>query len=160
MIKKKKAKLSAYKPRLIALLKRPGGITAEQATMAAEANLETIRRQSLIELDKVIARLLDMREGLRTDPSPTQTEQLYALAGTITGIAGSFGLVDVQAAAASLCELIDELDLQKRDNFEAIDVHLRGLRLLRMPEQEASPADGAVILSGLADVVKTIAKRA
>ncbi|MHB8286615.1 MAG: hypothetical protein ACYDD1_18330 [Caulobacteraceae bacterium] len=159
--KKKKAKVYAYKPRLIALLKRPGGITAEQAATAATANLAAIRRDSLAELDKVVARLLDMREALKTDPSASRTDRLHGLAATVISIAGSFELADVQAAAASLCALIDELDNQKRTNFEAVDVHLRGLQMLRTPGQETSPQDAAAILAGLADVVKAVsAKRA
>jgi chemotaxis protein histidine kinase CheA len=157
----KKAKLSAYRPRLISLLKRPGGVTAEQATRAAQDNLETIRRQSLAELDKVVAKLAGMRETLRTEPSAAHTDQIYGLAGAVIGIAGAFGLSEVQAAASSLCELIDELDLQKRSNFEAIDVHLRGLQLLRTPGQEMSPDEAAAVVAGLIDVVKTVgAKRA
>ncbi len=159
--KKRKAKIYLYKPRLIELLKRPGGITAEQATTAANANLATIRRASLAELDKVVARLLDLREALRTDPSPALTDRLHALAGTVTSIAGSFGLADVQAAATSLGELIDELDNQKRTSFEAVDVHLRGLQMLRTPGLDATPQDAAAILAGLAEVVKAVsAKRA
>lgn len=158
---KKKAKLSAYKPRLVSLLKRPGGVTAEQATKAAQDNLGGIRRQSLIELDKVVAELTGMREALRTEPFAAQTDRLYALAGTVAGIAGAFGLGDVQAAASSLCELIDELDMQKRSSFEAVDVHLRGLQLLRTPGQEMSADEAAAILVGLSDVVKAVgAKRA
>jgi chemotaxis protein histidine kinase CheA len=158
-VRKKKPKIFAYAPRLIALLKRPGGLTAEQATAAANANLATIRSQSLMELDKVIARIVDMRDALRADPSPAQTDKLYGLAGTVIGIAGAFGLADVQAAAASLCELIDELDLQKRSNFDAIDVHLQGLKMLRMPGQAATPQDAAAILAGLTDVVRTVAAK-
>jgi chemotaxis protein histidine kinase CheA len=157
--KKKKPKIFAYAPRLIALLKRPGGITVEQATAAANANLETIRRQSLVELDKVIARIVAMREPLRDAPSPELTDKLYGLAGTVIGIAGSFGLDEVQAAAASMCELIDELDLQKRVAFEAVDVHLRGLQILRSPGQETSPQNAAAVLAGLAEVVRAVSSK-
>ncbi len=158
---KRKAKLSAYKPRLASLLKRPGGVTAEQATKAAQDNLGSIRQQSLIELDKTVAELAGMREALKTEPFAAQADHLYALAGTVAGIAGAFGLSDVQAAASSLCELIDELDVQRRSSFEAIDVHLRGLQLLRTPGQEMSPGEAAAILAGLSDVVKTVvAKKA
>lgn len=155
--KTKKVKIFAYAPRLIALLKRPGGLTVEQATVAANANLQTIRGQSLAELDKVITRIVDLRETLRVEPSPAHIDSLYTLAGTVIGIAGAFGLTDVQAAAASLCELIDELELQKRTNFKAIDVHLQGLKMLSMSGAAVSPQDTAAVLSGLAEVVGAVA---
>lgn len=151
-----KAKLFTYAPRLIAMLQRPGGVTVEEATRAADANLTTIRRQSLAELDRVIARMQAMGETLTARPSAEQTGKLYALASTVTGIAGAFTLTRVQAAACSLCELLDELNGQGRWNFEAVEVHLHGLQKLHAPEPGATDEDLDRVLSGLAEVVKAV----
>jgi hypothetical protein len=144
--------------RLASILRRPGGLTADQAIAAASRRLESVRDTCLAALDEKIDALA------AEPPTPESRGRLYALATEVFGLAGTFGVTELSQAAQSLCLLLANLeesgDLPAAYDGKLADsmrVHIDALRTLRRPELAGDAAARAAVVQGLRKVASRTA---
>lgn len=147
--------------RLRSALRRPGGLTADEAIARAKERLRTIRESSIEALDEKIETL-----GGQV-ASGSSIDELYFGASEIYGIAGSFGLKHVTLAAESLCDLLSDEEMEEdasqppsRPMIAAIGVHIDAFKALRALEGVSDPKPSDELIAGLKKVVAfTLANR-
>jgi hypothetical protein len=122
------------KLRLTELLKQAGGLAVADALANAEAGLQTIRPTCLAELKELLeqAETCLAATGDRYDEDGVNS--LYRLA--VHGIGGGelCKAPHVDAALASLCDLLDAFRTTGAYEREAVAVHLQAWRLLMSPD--------------------------
>lgn len=136
-------------------LRRPGGITAEEAIARAKRNLETIRESSVETLHAQIDSLSALVSSGAT------VNDIYFTASEIFGIAGTFGLKHIMLAAESLCDLLSNEELPEetkaaapsRTMLAAINVHVDAFRVLRVLESAPDNSAAEQLIAGLQRVV-------
>ncbi|MGR4864943.1 chemotaxis protein CheE [Caulobacter sp. LARHSG274] len=133
--------------RLSALVKAGGGKLAKDALAAADAAMEPLRAPSLAVLDAALAEI-DRRFG-QSAASARNAEAhatLYALALRIIDVSGFLPGSCVDQAAISLCALVDGCAEAGVWRWDAVDVHIHALRLLRTsgltPDQRRAVIQG------------------
>lgn len=133
--------------RLSGLIKASGGKMAKDALAAADAALEPLRAPSLAVLDAALAEI-DGRFGrpaAATRDAETY-QDLYALALRVIDVSGFLPASSVDQAAISFCALVDNCAEAGAWRWDAIDVHINALRLLRAgglgPDQRRAVIDG------------------
>jgi hypothetical protein len=118
--------------RLSMLVKASGGVMAKDALVAADAALEPLRAESLAVLDAALAEI-EARFG--RPAAATRASQayrdLYALALRIIDVSGFLPGSCVDQAAISFCALVDNCAEADAWRWDAVDVHINALRLLR-----------------------------
>jgi hypothetical protein len=118
--------------RLSMLVKANGGVMAKDALAAADAALEPLRAESLAVLDAALAEI-EVRFG--RPAAATRASQayrdLYALALRIIDVSGFLPGSCVDQAAISFCALVDNCAEADAWRWDAVDVHINALRLLR-----------------------------
>ncbi len=133
--------------RLSMLIKASGGKLAKDALTAADAALEPLRAPSLAVLDAA----LDEIEGRFGRPASAARgaepyQDLYALALRIIDVSGFLPGSSVDQAAISLCALTDNCAEADAWRWDAVDVHINALRLLRAggltPDQRRAVIEG------------------
>ena len=149
--------LIPWQNRLAKLIQQPGGSKVAEVLQRADDNLETIRANCLLAVDRQLEEITRLRADAGPNPSLEVKDAVYQLASDIHGVAGVFGLEALGQAAFSLCELADRLRRSDRWSQDAIDVHIAALRLLRHPE---GAVDGAQMLEGLHKVLDRFPKTA
>jgi hypothetical protein len=142
------------KSRLAAIAFQSGGITANQAMKQADAGLETLRGPGLASLDAALAEI-DARYGQAAVHRASEPlEDLYRLSCNVIDMALFVPGSGMDDAARSFCGLVDlshELDIQA---WDAIDVHIETLRLLRAAGAAMSATQRQTILDGLIQVTR------
>jgi hypothetical protein len=142
--------------RLAKLARQPGGLTLDEAVRAAEHRLDSIRDRCVDRLGERAAELAQEAEAQRAAGRAGETacfEKLYRIANAIYGVAAPFELKGMAEVAAGLCDLIDGFRRGEPVNWEAVDVHVDGVRLLAVGgEQHAEP-----IFEGLRKVRSRVA---
>jgi hypothetical protein len=133
--------------RLSMLVRASGGVMAKDALAAADAALEPLRAESLAVLDAALAEI-EARFGKPAAATRGEAafQDLYTLALRIIDVSGFLPGSCVDQAAISLCALVDNCAEAKSWRWDAIDVHLNALRLLRTtdlnPEQRRAVIEG------------------
>jgi hypothetical protein len=124
--------------RLSMLVKASGGVMAKDALAAADAALEPLRAESLAVLDAALAEIEARfgRSAAATRATGTYQE-LYTLALRIIDVSGFLPGSCVDQAAISFCALVDNCAEANAWRWDAIDVHINALRLLRGGELSA-----------------------
>ncbi|PXA91291.1 chemotaxis protein CheE [Caulobacter sp. D4A] len=117
--------------RLAAMIKDRGGILAKDAVAAAEANVETLRDSSLAALDEALEAIEARFGPTAAGRAGEDFETLYTLTLKIIDVAGFAADAGVDEAAVSLCALVDNCAEAGAWRWDAVDVHLSALRLLR-----------------------------
>ncbi len=140
------------KTKLATEVLKGGGITASEALKRADAGLEPLREPCLVTVDRCLSEI-DKRFGVSASGrSQEEFEDLYVLSSEI--IDSSLGLPNsgIEHAARALCDLAD-LSLEKgiRD-WQAVDVHIETLKLLRFRGQAFSQEQRQAVLDGLKKV--------
>jgi phosphoribosylformylglycinamidine (FGAM) synthase PurS component len=140
--------------RLKTLLAEPGGVTAKTALDRAADNVESVREDCLVAIDVKIEAL--------TEAAKTQDEELlsrvYRLSNEIFAEAGMFGLIELSAAAHSLCTLTSA-GASKGKNA-AIMVHIEAMRVLRRPDLSNDRVARGAVLAGLRGLTAKLAATA
>jgi hypothetical protein len=142
--------------RLAAVVRKPGGKTIADAVAGAEANLEAIRDDCVAAVDAILAAMIELSTLLKAMPTPENQAKLYGLADEMIGVAGIAHLPAVGTAAFSVCELVDAFSETGAWNWEAVAVHLNGLKLLRAMGDQIDDAAREQVLDGLRAVVKRV----
>ena len=133
--------------RLSMLVRANGGVMAKDALAAADAALEPLRAESLGVLDAALAEIEGQfgKTAAATRASAAY-QDLYTLALRIIDVSGFLPGSCVDQAAISLCALVDNCAEAGGWRWDAIDVHINALRLLRTadlsPEQRRAVIDG------------------
>ena len=122
-------RMPAHTKRLAGLVNQPGGLTEDEAVLAAHANLETIRERTLLQMDETLS--LMQATGRTLQSGGADLDALYIQSNTIVGVAGVFGMAGLSAVAYSLCELLDRMRTSRVWNKLAVSAHLDSLRLMR-----------------------------
>ncbi len=115
------------KSRLSQLFGRFGGLSREEAVAAATKELSVLRPEA----DKVILAAITQMETLTagTTRGAVLMKELLPACDQLVTLAGSFGYVSLDRAARSLCDLMDGLLNQGKDDIASIRVHVRTLRI-------------------------------
>lgn len=138
--------------RLANMIKERGGILAKDAIVAAEAGVESLREASLAALDENIAEI-ERRFGKGVEGREGESfEALYLLSSRIIDVGQFVADVGVDKAAMSLCTLADSLAETGVWRWDAVDVHLNALRLLRTVGNELPAAQREAMVEGLYQV--------
>jgi hypothetical protein len=118
--------------RLSMLVKAAGGVMAKDALAAADAALEPLRAESLAVLDAALAEI-EARFGKPAAATRASEayQDLYALALRIIDVSGFLPGSCVDQAAISFCALVDNCAEANVWRWDAVDVHINALRLLR-----------------------------
>ena len=133
--------------RLSMLVRASGGMMAKDALAGADAALEPLRAESLAVLD---AALVEIESRFGRSAAATRAagayQDLYTLALRIIDVSGFLPDSCVDQAAISFCALVDNCSEAKAWRWDAIDVHINALRLLRTsdltPDQRRAVIDG------------------
>ena len=142
--------------RLAAVVRKPGGKTIADAVAGAEANLEAIRDDCVAAVDAILAAMTELATGLKAMPTAENQAKLYDLADEMIGVAAIANLPAVGTAAFSVCELIDAFTERQAWNWDAVAVHLNGLKLLRAMGDQINEAAREQVLDGLRAVVRRV----
>ena len=142
------------KSRLATLAFQPGGVSANQALKQAEGALDTLRGPALAALDASIAEIEARYGEHAANRADEPFEDLYRLSSSIIDMALFLPGSNLDDAARCFCGLIDlshELDIRA---WDAIDVHIEALKLLRTAGAAMSGPQRQSILDGLAKVTR------
>jgi len=137
--------------RLGKLLRTPGGAAVADAVVAAETGLAELGGAAREEL---VSALSAVEACAAEHPAQFEAHRLEALYGLAQGAIGLGSLCErpaVDEALRSLCDLLDNFGRAERWDAEAVNVHVRSLRLL-MGGSGGAQAEAAV-LHGLRQVV-------
>jgi len=141
------------KSRLSTLALGSGGITAREALKRADAAIESVRGDCLVMIDERIAEIERRFASTVPGRASDRFEDLYDLSSGIIDVALGLPESGIDHAARALCDLVDlSLERGVRD-WEAVDVHIVTLRLLRGSGQAFSQAQRDAVLGGLKKVM-------
>jgi hypothetical protein len=149
--------------RLAHLLRRPGGITIEEALNRSTERLGAIRERCVAGLDAKI----DVLAALFAGKTGVSRAEVFSLASEIFSISALFEVNDVAHASGCLCDLLifngesgdGALDLLGAQTtsakfWNAVLVHIDALRRLRQPQNGGDSDGRADIVSGLRQVAR------
>lgn len=135
--------------RLARLMKDRGGMMAKDAIAAAEVGVESLREASLSVLDEALAEI-ERRFGPGTAGRESESfETLYALTLKMIDVSIFVADAGVDQAAISLAAITDSCAETGVWRWDAVDVHLHALRLLRTIGASLPEADRQAMLEGL-----------
>ncbi|MBO9544077.1 chemotaxis protein CheE [Caulobacter sp.] len=138
--------------RLASLIKDKGGILAKDAVAAAEAGVETLRESSMAALDEALGEIERRFGKSAPDRATASFEALYLLASRVIDVSMFVSDAGVDKAAMSLCGLADSCGTAGVWRWDAVDVHLNALKLLRAHGAELLPEQRDAMLEGLYQV--------
>jgi hypothetical protein len=143
--------------RLSKLAAKPGGMRVLEAVARADARLESVSATCLAGVDAKIDELiaLSAEHGGGAEPEKV-VGQVYRLSNEIFAESGVFGRVALSAAAQSLCDLTSAGTPRNDSIWNAIEVHVQSMRVLRRGDVESSSQMCHAVLEGL----RTVSKRA
>ncbi|MDR7231574.1 hypothetical protein J2X45_002674 [Caulobacter sp. BE264] len=140
-----------FKPpnRLAKMIKERGGLLAQDAIAAAEAGVESLREASLAALDETLAEIEARFSRAAEDREAESFEALYVLASRIIDVSAFVTGTGLDRAAMSLCGLADNCAEAGVWRWDAVDVHLNALKLLRAAGASLPAAQRDSMLQGL-----------
>ncbi len=138
--------------RLAAMIKDKGGILAKDAVAAAEAGVESLREASMAALDEALAEI-ERRFGRAAQNRADESfEVLYLLASKVIDVSVFVADAGIDKAAMSLCGLADSCAEAGAWRWDAVDVHLNALKLLRAMGAQLPVEQRDAMLQGLYQV--------
>ncbi len=134
--------------RLAKMINGRGGLLAKDAIEAAELGVETLRETCMAELDEALAEI--ERRFSRAGAREAETfDALYALTLRVIDMSAFVADTGLDKAAHSLAALADSCAEAQTWRWDAVDVHLNALRLLRSVGASLPEADRKSMLTGL-----------
>jgi len=138
--------------RLASLIKDKGGILAKDAVAAAEAGVEGLREASMAALDAALGEI-ESRFGKGAEGRASESyEALYLLASRVIDVSLFVADAGIDKAAMSLCGLADSCATAGAWRWDAVDVHLNALKLLRAMGAQLPVEQRDAMLQGLYQV--------
>ncbi len=135
--------------RLAKMIKESGGLMAKDAITAAEVGVESLREVSLVVLDDTLAEIERRFGPAAADRQSESFEDLYTLSMRIIDVSTFVSDAGVDQAAVSLAATTDSCAEAGAWRWNAIDVHLHALRLLRTMGNQLPAADRQSMIEGL-----------
>lgn len=135
--------------RLSKLIKDRGGLMAKDAILAAEAGVEGLREASLIVLDETMAEIERRFGPGAPDRGKESFEALYGLTMRMIDVSTFVSDAGLDQASISLAATADSCAEAGYWRWNAIDVHLDALRLLRAVGAQLPVADRQSMIEGL-----------
>lgn len=140
--------------RLKQLVAAPGGICASDAVARADERLETISESCLAGIDAKIEEISALSSARGVGGDGRSLERIYQLSNEIFAEGGAFGRAALSTAAHSLCDLTGPGHEGDGAVWDAIDVHVQSMRVLRRSDVETSDQMCRAVLDGLRAVSK------
>lgn len=137
------------------LVRRPGGLSMDEAVRAADANLLSMRGRLVAEIGATLERMQALGGELRDGSDRRALDELYDLSNSVIGMAGASGLPTLGQVCFSLCELIDRSQTSQAWHRQAVKLHFDSLKALRPGAADAG-VDGEVVAAALRRVVARI----
>jgi hypothetical protein len=139
------ARIFKVENRLAKIVRLPGGKSIEEHVRSAEQRIESVRDKCVAALAGKAERLAAIAAGDRGEGAAATLEGLYNTSNAIFGVACVYDLDALSEAACSLCDLVHGFRAGEPVNWQAIDVHVDGIRLLASGYTEGAET----ILAGL-----------
>jgi hypothetical protein len=117
------------KSRLSELVSQFGGLTREEAVEAATRELEVMRPETDKAIISAIAQIEQIVTGATKRGDAVLMTQLLPHCDQIVTLAGTFGYSSLDKATRSLCDLLDGLLNQGKDDLASIRVHVRTIQM-------------------------------
>jgi hypothetical protein len=134
------------KNRLTELVGRFGGLTRDDAVEAATHEIEILRPEADKRIEAGIAELERiLSEAGRGGASPEMMISLLPVADQVVTLAGTYGYEALDHATKNLCDLLDGLISQKKNDLASIRVHVQTIRMVT-PSSPQLPAQHVEVL--------------
>lgn len=143
--------------RLGKLTRAKGGVAVGEALRQADVAIEELREVSLAVIDENLAEIYHIYGSGNSRRASEPLDRLYDLASKIIDAGGGLPESGLEEAARAVCELIARSRASDVRDWDAIDVHVATLKVLRAEGQKLSEIQRQAILQGLSEVT---AKRA
>ena len=146
-----------YENRLAKSMSAKGGMSASEALSRAQAAVNEIREPTIAAIDANLKEIYGLGEQLKAGGAFDEEalQQMYICANRVVAMGGVFGLGELGKAAYSLCELVSRFQTLERFQWQMVQVHLDGLRLLRTPGDHPAAIRDEV-LAGLRQVATSV----
>lgn len=146
-----------YENRLAKSVVRTGGMSAAEALSAAQKAVEEVREPTIAEIDASLEEIYALGDELKAGQAFDEAalQKMYICSNRVVAMGGVFGLGELGQAAYSLCELVSRFQTLERFQWQMIQVHLDGLRLLRNPGDHLAGIRDEV-LAGLRQVATSV----
>jgi hypothetical protein len=136
---KRKTKIFLPKNRIETEVRRPGGISQEQALRRANANVEGLREVSKEALEAAVNAIGAIAGGASADGVPLENlPQLMRLCNRIILLAETYGFPQLALVAMRLCDLLSKFVELRKADANAIGVYVQAMRMLS-PSQPPLP---------------------
>ena len=116
--------------KLSQLIDSAGGVSIKTALAQAETNLAALEPRAMSEIEDRIAELEAILAPDRPEDEQAALDLAYRAASGVIDAAAPFGLEDLCAAAARLCDLIDAACTDRPFDWRVLPVGARTLRML------------------------------
>jgi len=149
-----KAKKFKVKTRLSTLAFTPGGISAKDALARADVAIEKMRDPALAAIDQTLAEMEARFGAAAANRDNEPPEDLYILSSNIIDAAVCVRQTSIDQAAKAMCDLVDLSGEMGVWDWEAVDLHLSSLRMLRLAGESMSERERMAVLDGLLKVTR------
>jgi hypothetical protein len=134
------------------------GMTVEDATTAAEANLFMIQDDCLASLDQALSVIFEYLPTLSRAEDQVNAELVYRAANQVVALGALCDLPDLGKVAFSLCDLVDRSRTIGKWNTAALETHRQALVLLRRPADDGDHPLTQDMIAGLLRVVSKVSR--
>lgn len=143
--------------KLAKFAKAKGGIAAGEAVKRATVALDGLKDASVTIIDEQLTAIDEAYGAGNPDRASLTLDGLYEYASRIIDAGGGLPDSGVEEGARAVCELVARSRANNTLDWDAVDVHVATLKVLRAQGQSLSAAQRKTVLQGLSDVT---AKRA
>jgi hypothetical protein len=134
--------------------KARGGTAAGDAIRQAEKAIESLRGVSLGIIDAQLTEIDRLYGPAGTRRETNDLTELYDRALEIIESASGLPKSGLEDAARAVCEFVSRSQALQVCDWDAVDVHVAALRVLRMEGAKLKGAQRKAILTGLQDVME------
>jgi len=146
-------KLYRVKNRLGELMRRPGGVSREQAVEEATKGIETLREGYVNAIPVEIAALEEMVAANASDEiSAHEIGNLLSRAGRLLTLSGTFGYDRLDSVVKRFCDLGLGMIEKGITSVAPIEVHLRAMRLVSPDSAPLADEEAQELLNELSRV--------
>ena len=129
------------------------GISASEAIKRGHDAMEAMRVPCMETIEDALIEIERRFGALAADRSREPLPDLYVLSSRIIDLAGFMPETRIDQAANVFCELVDQSIVANRTPWEAVDVCINALQLLKRQGANFSADQRAAIIMGLREVI-------
>jgi hypothetical protein len=134
------------------MVSRQDGMRISDAIKKAEAKVEAYKSTGLAAIDDKIVEMQTICTRLKGAPAAADERKIYLLANDVFASAGTFGQPELSEAAYSLCDLLGNRPENVPLVWDAINVHIASMKLLRQSSADTDSEARQAVLAGLKQV--------